>query len=46
MLRSCDQYSALDSLRAYLLERLDMHKIENLSNGAKGQKIIYNNTIE
>ena len=46
MLRSCDQYPTLDSLRTYLLELLGMHEIEILSYVAKGQKIIYNDTIE
>ena len=46
MLRGCDQYPTLDSLRTYLLELSDMHEIENLSYVAKGQKIMYNDTIE
>ena len=43
---SCDQHPTLDILRTYLLELLDMHEIENLSYVAKGQEIMYNETIE
>ena len=31
MLRSCDQFPTMDSLRTYLLELFDMHEIESLS---------------
>ena len=46
MLRSCDQYPTLDSLRTYLLELFDLHEIENLSFVTKGQENMYNDTIE
>ena len=46
MLRSCDRYLTMDSLRTYLLELFDVHEIENLSDVAKRQKIMYNDTIE
>ena len=46
MLRSCDQYPTLDSLRTYLLELFDMYEIENLSFVTKGQENINNDTIE
>ena len=46
MLRSCDRYLTMDSLRTYLLELFDVHEIENLSYVAKRQKIMYNDTTE
>ena len=46
MLKTCDKYPTLDSLRSYLLEHFYMHKIENFSNVAKAQKVVYDDTIE